>query len=483
MRGIRTALLFATADKYLTAALSLATTAVVSRFVFPHEFGIAVLGGATIAVAGALRELGSAAYIVQSPELTDDRLRTVFTVNLLITLTVAAALTAGAPGIAALLGQPGIATYLHIATAGYLTGAIVFPLHGLLTREFAFRKLAAINLASAFVNSAVLIALAAAGFSFLSFAAAQAVSALAGMVLLLWVRPQFAIFRPKLTAWRDVLSFSLFSGGSALLHRASEYVALMILGLLLPPAALGLLRRASQISSFPERTILAGVSAVALPAFSEQVRQKGDLAASYVAAVARLTVLIWPGLGLMVLIAHPLIGLLLGPGWAEAAPLVQILAGALLLNFPPGINYPVIIATGATRIAFGLALVQVATALPIVVVAAQFGLYAVAWSMFAIVGIGVAASTVAVRMVVPFAWRGLGREMLRSLGVSLIALAIPLVVVAHAGGTAEMAWSTALALVAATGAAWLAGLRLLAHPAWDDVVRAAHAVARRLFPK
>ena len=92
MSKIRGALLFVTGGKYITAVVGLGTTALVSRLVTPYEYGIAVLGMSTLAVAGSVRELGSAAYVVQVPELTEARLQGVFTINLMVT----AVLTAGA---------------------------------------------------------------------------------------------------------------------------------------------------------------------------------------------------------------------------------------------------------------------------------------------------------------------------------------------------------------------------------------------------
>ena len=480
MNSIRGALLFVTGGKYISALVSLATVAVVSRLVTPYEYGIAVLGMSTLAVAGSLRELGSTAFVVQVPELTEQKLQGVFTINLMVTVVLTGVIFASAPWIATLFGEPGLTDFLRISLIGFITGSLVFPLHGLLARDLAFNRLAAIDVATALINSLVLIILAARGFSYLSFALANVVSGLAGGLALLWLKPVFGMFRLRLTAWRDVLSFSLFSGGAAVLHQAAQYFSYAILGVFLAPGAVGLLHRASLLCQFPERTILAAVREVALPAFSELARRESDLARSYLAAIERLTAVIWPALLLLMILADPLVRVLLGPQWTATIPLVQIIAAAMLINFPPGINYPILIATGAVRRVFLLAVLQVSVCLPLILVAAQFGIEAVAWATFLIIAVGVLSSTIVVRREVPFTLSDLARSMRGSLGVAALSVLPALLWVLSAGGASQIGPGTLVGLLLVAVAGWFVGIRVFKHPLQSEVSRAGHALRRGL---
>ena len=481
MNQIRAAILFASADKYVTTLLSIATTAVVARLIGPAEFGISVLGTAVLGMANAVRETGTSAYIVQNPTLTVDKLRAVFTLNLGLTLVIVAAVLLGAPALATALGAPGLDVYLWASAVAFLTGAVVFPLHALLARDMAFGRIASVHVVSTGVNSAVLIAAAWAGASFLSFAYAQSVSAIVGMLLLLRFRPQFDLFRPSLRQMRDVLSFSLFGGGTALLFRAGEFFSLMVLGTLMSPAAIGLLHRASLLANFPERTIMAGVNAAALPAFSVAARAGQDLIRRYLGFVERISAIIWPCLGLLVILAHPLVLAFLGDDWRATVPLVQVIGGALLLNFPPGINFPVLIATGAVRMAFWLAALQLAVALPIIAVAARFGIEAVAWATWPIVGVNVTISMFFVRRVIPFGWTALCSALGRSLAAAVAALVGPLGIALAAGGPERIGPADAAIALLLAGVGWLAALRSLHHPVWSELQRAGDAAHRRLL--
>lgn len=480
MEKLRAAVLFASADKYVTTLLSIVTTAIVARMVGPAEFGVAVLGTAALGLANAVREIGTSAYIVQNPALSVDKLRAVVTLNVGLTLAIVAAVLLWSPALAAALGAPGLDVYLRVCVIAFLTGAVVFPLHALLARDMVFGRIAAVNIVSTVVNSVVLVAMAWAGASFLSFAFAQSVSAIAGMLLLIFFCPRFELFRPSLRKMHDVLSFSLFGGGTALLFRAGEFLSLMILGALMAPAAIGLLHRASLLANFPERTLMAGVNAAALPAFSKAVRAGDDLVQRYLGAVERISAIMWPCLGLLIVLAHPLVLAFLGEDWRATVPLVQIIGGALLLNFPPGINYPVIIATGAVRLAFLLAALQLAVMLPLIAIAAPFGIEAVAWATWPIVGINVAVSMLAVRRAVPFGWGGLARVLARSLAVSTAALAGPAAVAVAMGGPERISVLGAGGAIALAAIGWLVALRVLDHPLWGELRRAANAASRRL---
>jgi O-antigen/teichoic acid export membrane protein len=101
--------------------------------------------------------------------------------------------------------------------------------------------------------------------------------------------------------------------------------------------AVGLCQRAIWMCQFPERVILAGFGAVALPAFSEQVRRGQDLKERYLRAIEYITAIQWPVLILLMFLAHPIVEILLGRQWLDVAPILQIFAGVCLFNFPVGL--------------------------------------------------------------------------------------------------------------------------------------------------
>ncbi|KDA01434.1 oligosaccharide flippase family protein [Hyphomonas oceanitis] len=482
MDKVRTAVIIATADKYVSTAITLVTTAIIARLINPAEFGVTVLGGAVLLMANTLRDVGTSSYIIQAQELTLPKLRAAFTLNLFLTLTILPCLVFAAPALASLLNSPGLDIYLKICAIPFAVGAIVYPLHALLARDFAFGKLAIINITSTIFNSTALICAAIAGASYLSFAFAQVVSALVGTALLIYFRPSFEIFRPSFSAWKTVLSFSLFSAFTGIVQRATEVLSVVAVGAFMPPAMVGLLSRASMIAQFPERTVMAGVTAAALPAFSEAAREKGDLRKYYLAALERISGLIWPCLALMIVLANPLIRLFLGNDWLETIPLVQIIAGALLLNFPPGLNYPILLAVGAVRPALLLAVLQASVVLPVITISAQYGIQAVAWATWPIVAINVVMSTWFVQAyVIRFSWLDIGRALSRSTIATIATVAGPITIVYLAGGSASIGLKESVLATGVGGVSWIGSLYLLKHPIYAEFARILKAVRRKIL--
>ena len=114
MAGIRRALVYATVTRYVTWAVTLGSTPIIARLMTPAESAIAVIGGAVFGIAMAARELGSVAYLVQQEDLSLDKIRTVFTVSILVTFIAALSLALLSGVIEGFYYAPGPARYMQV---------------------------------------------------------------------------------------------------------------------------------------------------------------------------------------------------------------------------------------------------------------------------------------------------------------------------------------------------------------------------------
>ena len=121
--------------------------------------------------------------------------------------------------------------------------------------------------------------------------------------------------------WRSVIGFSVHDSAYGILSQIGEAVPYLIIGRALDAVSVGLCQRAVLLAFFPERVILAGVAAVALPAFSQQVRDGQVPKASYLKALGLITAAQWPALVTLILLADPIVRVLLGPQWQGVVPL------------------------------------------------------------------------------------------------------------------------------------------------------------------
>jgi len=477
MADLRRALLFASGGRYLVMVVNLASATVLSRLLTPAEFGVSVLGASLLGVAEAVRELGSVAYLVQQKDLTHRKIRTVFTISLIVTLIMTIVLLILSQSLARFYRIPGLARYIEIIAISYAVAPFAHPIYAMLSRDMEFDKLAVLDTLTMLVNTLASVVLVLVGFSYLGIAWATVISAATWTLLGLYVRRDFSVYCPSLAEWRSVLAFGAYGSATAVLYRFSESLFSLILGKLLDARAVGLFQRAVMLSQFPEKVILAGIGTVALPAFSEHARHGGALKSAYLGALEHVTAVQWPALILLAIMANPIVSLLFGPQWRDTIPIVQVFAVALIFNFPTTLNYPVQVAVGAIRHTVPLAFAQTTVSLIILTFAARYGIRAVALSTFITIPFNVGLSVFVVRSHVPFTWREFARATVKSGVVAGLSAVGPLVVVAFLGtvGSPILPITVGIGL---GGVGWLAGLWLTGHPLFREVRNVAELIAK-----
>jgi len=473
----RRAFLWASAGRYLVMAINILSALVMARLLTPADYGVSVLGGAVLAIAEAIRALGGGTYLIQKTELGPDNIRSTFTVSLVVTLVFAAALWLCGP-LTRSFGMPDLGRYLPVAAFGYLTGPFVYTVMALLSRALAFGTIARIGVASAAVNAAAGIGLAWFGFGFMSFAWAGVASAFAALVLYLAAWRDLSIFRPSLRDCRGVVGFGVYDGATALLWQIGEMVPYFILARLLDNASVGLAQRAVLLCLFPERVILAGVGAVALPAFSQQMRDGRQLKHAYLRATTLITAALWPALIVLGLLAGPVVAVLLGPQWREVAPLVQILSASLLLSFPACLQYPVLVASGHIRLMPPIVVAQTAVSIAILTATARHGLHTAALSMLFVVPMNGLAALLLARLAAGFRWPELARALAKSLACAALAAAGPAFILWR--GRSDLTLPAAALAGVLALASWSTGLMLTRHPLLAEMAGVTGVVRRRL---
>ena len=474
MSSIRRAFYFASAERYIVILINFALVPIIARLMGPAEFGISVLGMAALAIAEVIRDFGGGAYIIQEKQLTIERIRTAFTITLAWTLLLTGALFLAAEPLAKFYEVPGLKLYLQIVAISYLIGPFVAPLFALMQRDMAFDKIALITIITTMTNAGLTIAFASLGYSYLSFALANVVSASCGMVLGFYFRPQFSVFRISLAEWRTLVNFGQYQMGVGVLACLWSYVPYLIIGRMLDNTAIGLYQRAVTVSTLPNKAVSA-IDYVALPAISAHLRDGGDMKQAYLRAVVFVTGVHWPGLIVIALLAHPLVAILLGQNWLAVAPLVFAMALARLFGFAGSLTNSLLLAAGRARQLFMLHLIVVPLAIGLTAIAAPHGINAVAWTMCLTSPFEFAVALYFVRQFVTFSDAELLSALRPSAVVTLFTALGPLLIVAVNGWGEHLAVATLLTALLVAAVGWASGLWLTSHPLLSEFGRAGAA--------
>lgn len=480
---LRRSLLVASLGRYAAAAVSFLTLAVTARILTPADFGVVAMGLSVVAVFEALREFGTSTYIIQAPDLTHRDIRTAFTVMMLTTASLVGMAWLAAAPIALYVRAPGLVGYLHVALPGLLIGPFLATAIALMRRNLMFGTVVRIEASAAVAQGLTAIAMASLGFGAASFAFAGVVYCIVAALLACHATGDLSIFRPCLDNWRNSARFAAYDGVTTVLNRVWDMAPPFVFGRVIGIDAVGIYGRASAICQWPEKILFAGLGAVLLPAFASGERAGHDRKAAYLSALSYITVLQWPALVMLIVLAEPAVRLLLGSQWLSAVPVVRILAGAMLSWFPAYLTYPALVSTGSIGDTTRASLISLPVSLAILILAAPHGLVAVALSMFLIMPGQVLVSLHFVKRRIGFTWGEWFATLRRSLAVAVASAGCALLAIGPLGFSANGSLPGTLAILALGGLGWGVGVVIADHPVRHELRRVGAYLWARFAPE
>ena len=332
MSTVRKSLAFSFAEKYSIMVLQFASTLILARLLTPEEIGIFSIGAVIVGLAHMLRDFGVANYLVQEKELTPERIKTALGVTLTIAWSTALLLYLASDSIAGFYDEPGVKKITAILAFSFLFIPFSSTVLGLLRRKMNFRTLYFINFVAAVAHAITGVSLAMLGYGFESLAWASIASAGTTVIIGIIKRPEGAQFMPSLKEFRRIFRFGSYSSAANFIQEAGTTAPDLAIGKLLGFSPLGIYSRAFGFVSIFNYAITAAITPVVIPAFAEAHRNGTPIKKHYLLATNYYSALAWPFFCFMAIMAQPLILLLYGNQWTDAAPIAQLLCIAFMLQ-------------------------------------------------------------------------------------------------------------------------------------------------------
>jgi O-antigen/teichoic acid export membrane protein len=307
-------------------ALQLVSTVVLARLLAPADFGLVAMVMAIVGVADLIREFGLSGAIVRLREIDDAMWAAIHRFSLGLGIVFGGLAAASAPLIAALYGEERLIGLSLALAPLVLVNSVAMPLQAGLQRELRFGTIAIVEIIAAVVGVAAAITAAALGAGVWSLVLLPGVSALVRPIGFLAIRrPSLAPARP----WRDLRPV-IGTGGSILgvelLNYAARNLDNVLIGRTLGPAVLGVYTRAYALLMLPISQLNGPLARVGLPVLS-RLRDDEDAYRRYVrAAMLVVAYAAVPTFALLAALAGPLVLVVLGDAWIEAAPIFALLA-------------------------------------------------------------------------------------------------------------------------------------------------------------
>jgi len=340
------------AVRQVTAIL---TTILVARFLGPTEYGIFAMTLFVNELAQIFIDFGIGTALVQRKTVDQRMLSTCFWINLVIGSVAAGVVIASGPFVAAYFKQPMVAHLLLVSALNLAVAAVAVLPQAILARNLAFRDVAIGATIGSLSGAAATLVMAAAGFGVWSLAFQPLIGTSVNLIYLLWR-----------SRWRPTLEFDLgsisgvlrFSGhmlaGNVVGH-FTRNLPHLLLGPSLGAASLGLLGMAMTVAFTPVAQFTSVVVRATFPAFAKLQESKQHMYQALLRSLEVVSLITFPVLVGLALMASDLMPAVFGPQWAGTAPLVSIFCVLSMLQCITPLSISTLIALGRSDIGMKLA--------------------------------------------------------------------------------------------------------------------------------
>ncbi|RYF05325.1 MAG: hypothetical protein EOO77_28505, partial [Oxalobacteraceae bacterium] len=188
--------------------LQFSTSIIFARYLSPHQMGIYAIAVALVGLLSVIQQLSLPALIIREENITEDFVRTAFTMNAAITVMFVLVIVVAALSGMAGSGDSGVRDVLLVLAISPLFGILSYLPMAQMEREGRFKALALISAVAIIVNAVVGIMLVVQGGGYMSIAYAQLAYSAVYTGLALYVGRDHARYQFGRQAWRRVLRFS-----------------------------------------------------------------------------------------------------------------------------------------------------------------------------------------------------------------------------------------------------------------------------------
>ncbi len=361
-----------------SATLGFGANLLLTILLSPKIFGIYFTVLAIIAILNYFSDIGLAASLIQKKDITDDDIKTTFTIQQTLILTIVSIGFLASSFIQSFydLPQEGIYLFWALLFAFFISSLKTIP-SILLERKIQFQKIVIVQIVENTVFYITVMTLALLKYDLMSFTFAVILRSITGLILIyslsFWV-PKIGI---SIKSVKTLLSFGVPFQASSFLALFKDELLILYLGKILGFESLGYIGWAKKWAETPIRIIMDNISKVLFPVFSRIQHDTQKISRLIQKILFYQTTILAPSILGIALIMNNFIEIIPKYSkWAPALPLLYIFCiSAFLSSYStPFIN--MFNALGKVRISFKFMLAwTIATWVLTPILTQTFGLF------------------------------------------------------------------------------------------------------------
>ena len=330
--SLKSNILWSYVSKYFGVILQFVSSLFLARLLTPSEFGIYSVALSLIGFAHLLRDFGIGGYIVQEKELTQEKIRSAYTLGLLLSWTIGTGLFFSAGILADFYQQPDVKIIVQIISINFFIIPFNAPIFALLGRNMQFKQRTFIEVSSAIVYAIVAISLAYYGYGVISLAIASLSTNIVSLMLCQFVKPANFSYLPLLKETKAIINYGGFSSGAQFIRHAASSAPDIVIGKVLGMASVGFFNRGLSLLNMANQVLIDGLRPVLMPYFSQMQRQGENPVTSYFKMLNIALSILWPCYIFILLEADTLVILLFGDQWTRSIPILKIMCFSAVIS-------------------------------------------------------------------------------------------------------------------------------------------------------
>lgn len=366
-------LLWGTIERIGTQGIQFLFGIILARLLSPGDYGIIAMPMIFLALAQVVIDSGFANALIRKPDLNDDDLSTAFYFNIIVGCGCYFLLYVFSPLIADFYETPILASVLKITALSTLFNPLCIVQQAILTIKIDFKSQARISVVSYVLGGMLGIYMAYDGYGVWALAVSQTLSSLLRTVLL-W---SISRWRPKLR-WSYASFNYLWGFGSKLmlsgiLECMYQNLYTVIIGKCFTKEQLGFYTRAHHFAQLPSSNLYGIIRRVSLPVLSSIQNDEERLFDNFEKILRISAYVIFPIMIVLIGISEPLILVLLSEKWIDSAPLLQILAFAMMWMPIDALNLNILTVKGRSDLFFKLEIIKKVFGFAMLIATIPFG--------------------------------------------------------------------------------------------------------------
>lgn len=293
----------------LIQSISFFSTAFLTVFLLPSEFGVFFLVSAVVNFLSYFGDIGFAAALIQKKDkLTAEDLKTVFSAQQVLVVLVLVAVFLLTPVIQNLYNLHSEDIFLLWALGfSLLISSLKTIPTVLMERKLEFNKWVVPQIAETIIFNVTAVILAWKGFGVTSYTIAVLLRGVSGLFVTYWIQPWVPSFSFSKQAFKSILKFGVPYQANTLLAMVKDDGMTLFLGGILGSSGIGFLGWAQKWAYAPLRFFMDQVIKVTFPAFSRLQGNKEELSDAVSKSIFFISLLVFPSLVMLVLASPTLV--------------------------------------------------------------------------------------------------------------------------------------------------------------------------------